>query len=303
MSNGIFCGIEFRFRFLFSPDDEGGISAVNPTVNAEEGEEGKEFVKIADQEEEEIIYVADESQIPKDEPEVPAEPEKPSIEDVIAKQGEAQTKTLQDLGQMLAKNQSASVVPSGPPPVSEEEFKEKYTKLIYKDPIKAREMYDQRRVIPAFNQMMQKNADLEFKYAKVDPATKELFDDYGDEINEAYGRLSAQEKSNPQGLKGVLNDVRNNHFKDTAKKYAQEMFDEMMEKTNKEVPAQPSAKNTTFVSGGGVQSARSTSGKKAVYKVKAPNWVAQEAARTGFSGTAEQYLEFLQEYQPHRLKK
>ena len=250
---------------------------VDPQLNAEEGKDG--FVPIEDDDEEEVVYVDDESQIPnEEEPVAPAVAEKPSIEEILEKQGNAQTKVLQDLGSLLNQRNTAQAQPSQPQ-MSEEEFAKKFTDGVFKDPVKAMDEYMRRKVAPYVGQLSQQNFKLKRALLETKDDTKELMKDYKDEIENEIRNLPPHMQNNPDALDQVLDVVRGRHTAELVTKYKDdlkaEILKEMQEAGQLKTPG--SGGTPTHISAGGVQ-AGGAAKNRPVYRLK-PTRKEEEFAR------------------------
>jgi hypothetical protein len=236
---------------------------IDPDVNVEEGNDG--FVVIDGEEEEEnVIYVDDESQIPsgeKKEELEKKEEDKPSITDIIEKQGQQQAKVLQDLGSILGKSQQV------PPQQqeSEEAFKNRMNDLYYKNPLKGTEEWAKRYLSPIMGQLTSQNFKLKKELLATRDDTKELFKEYGDEIEKEIGALPAHMQSNPDALDTVMNNVKLRHIDDYARKLAAELVSAELEK-NKQESGNVQSGSKTHISAGGVRGG--TNIKRDIYKVR-----------------------------------
>jgi len=251
----------------------------DPEVNVEDGDDG--FVVINGEEEKEeeenVIYVDDESQIPsgedKKEEVKEDEKDKPSIEEILEKQGQAQAKVLQDLGSILGKsNQQAPQQPQE----TEEAFEKRINDLYYKNPKKAQEEWAKRYLGPVMGKLNNQNFKLKKELYMTRDDTKELFKEYGDEIEKEIENLPAHMRNNPDALDTVMNNVKLKHIDDYAKKLAVELASEQLKELKQE-SGNVDIGTKTHISAGGVRGG--TSVKRDIYKVR-PTQKEKDFART-----------------------
>jgi len=250
----------FFDRIFMAPD-----AGVDPPISVEPVQE------------EEIVYVDSEDQIPK-EPE--EESSKIDVDEVLRKQGERQNELLANLGDRIA----ASGVKGPPvqqgPRETDEEFQKRYDKLAFENPLKARQEYDKRYLGPVVGKVFEQNFQLKKEMLSRDPETAELFKEYGKEIDAEISRLPAAQKMDPNSLQQVLDRVKISHIDEIVEKKVADLIAKSQAPVGEE---QRTVANTTFVSGGGVRSAAMSgdSGVKKKYVVKPPPNVMRLAEKKG----------------------
>lgn len=282
-----------KFMFFYAPDGGGGGNP-DPPINMEDSSDEDldlddsnvvgSIINSDDTSEEDVIYVNDEKEIPEEKDFSPVPPKK-SIEDILEEQGKQQTAVLSDLGSYIKNSGNSNQYRQEPakPQETEEEFQKRYSKLLFDDPVRAQREYNQRYIAPVIGQFNERDFNKDVKIAKLE--NKELFDKYGDEINEKIRNLSPQEKSRMGVIDEILRNIKTDHIEDFAKQLAEEMLKDKLEELQKNnnsptspIPASRSSSTTTYVSGGGAVRTAPSTAKKPTYRI---GWIADLARREG----------------------
>jgi len=275
--------LKWMERVFLAPDE-----GLNPQMKVEpEKKEDTEITKPS----EEIVYVDSEDELKKLTGEADKKDEKPSsdvpevsIADLIAKQNEGFKDVLSNLGDVIAKK--SDVVTQTPVQQqgkveTDEEFKARYAKLLFDDPVKARQEYDLRYLAPIVGQQQALISNLQKQVVLQNEKEKDFLDKYGKEVDGIYQQMNDFERAKPDAYKKAVNQVKLDHLDDLiqakAATMAKELSDGRHDATIEGIP-----RKSTFSSAGGVQQASAKTGGGLNRKyVVVPKYIREYAEKRG----------------------